>query len=705
MKNLIYLLIFVMSFAACKNDDNKKNETTNPLLMKFDTQFEVPDFAKIKIEHYKPAFDEAFKQQNDLIDIIINNSEEPDFKNTIEAYEKSDNLLTKVSNVFFNIKGADTNDQMQEIANEVSPAMAAHNTNIMLNEKLFAKIKAVFEKKDNLKLNDEQKMLLSEIFNSFARGGANLEPEKKERLKVINQELSVLTLKFGENLLAENNNFKLIIDKKDDLAGLPQSIIDIAAQTATENNADGKWMFTLHKPSLIPFIQYSEKRELRKKMFEAYANMANNNDEFDNKEIINKIINLRIEKAKLFGYKNYAEYILDDRMAKNPENVYNLLNKVWEPAVKAAQNDAADFRKMIKSEGNNFKLEAWDWFYYAEKIRKEKYNFDEEQIKPYLELENSVSGLFSVVNKLYGLKIVELKDFPIYNKEVRAFEVKEADGSHVGILYMDFFTRPSKGSGAWMTEFRGESSDNGKRIAPVILTVFNFSKPAGDAPALLNFDELNTLYHEFGHALHGLLANTQYEMLSGTNVKRDFVELPSQILENWATDPQALKMFAKHYKTGETIPDELINKVIESSYFNQGFAAVEYLAASFLDLSWHTLTDTADFDVTKFETEAMNKAGLMSEIIPRYRSTYFSHIFRGGYAVGYYSYMWAEVLDADAFDAFKEKGLFDAETALAFRKNILEKGGTQDPMLLYKQFRGSEPNTDPLLKRKGFLKN
>ena len=650
-----------------------------------------------------PAFEEAFKQHNAEIDAIVANKAVPSFGNTIEAYEAAGSLLSKVSSIFFNIKGADTNDEMQKIANEISPRMATHSTNIKLNAELFAKIKTVYDNKADYNLNAEQEMLLNEIYNSFARGGANLEANKKDRLKEINKELSILTLKFGENLLAENNNFKLIIENEADLAGLPKSAVENAAQAAKDNKLDGKWLFTLHKPSLIPFIQYSEKRELRKKMFNAYSNMGNNNDEFDNKEIINKIANLRLEKANLFGFKNYAEYILDDRMAKTPQNVLDLLDKVWAPALEAAKNDAKNFQEVIAAEGNDFTLAAWDWFYYAEKVRKQKFDLDEEALKPYFELENSVNGLFTIVEKLFGLKMELLNDFPVYNKDVRAYEVKEADGTHVGIIYMDFFMRPSKGSGAWMTEFRGEHKEDGKRIAPVILNVFNFSKPAEGSPSLLNFDELTTLFHEFGHGLHGLLANTQYGMLSGTNVKRDFVELPSQILENWATERETMKMFAKHYKTGEVIPDTLIDKIEKSSHFNQGFAAVEYLAASYLDLSWHTITTKADFDVNAFESKAMQEKGLIGEIIPRYRSTYFSHVFKGGYAVGYYSYIWAEVLDADAFEAFKQNGLFDQETANAFRKNILEKGGSQDPMFLYETFRGAKASTDPLLKRKGFM--
>ncbi len=698
--SLSFLLIF---FASCTKVNIPKTETNNPLLMKFNTQFEVPPFAEIKIEHYVPAYEEALKTHNSEIEAIVNNSEEPTFENTIEAFEKSGRLLLVVDNIFNNIKSADTNNEMQKIANEMSPKLSEHYDNIKLNEKLFAKIKTVYLKKDKLNLSVEQNTLITEIFRSFESGGANLLADKKERLKEINQKLSALTLQFDDNLLAENNNFKLIIDKKEDLSGLPEDVISIAAETAKQNGNEGKWMFTLHKPSLIPFIQYSDKRELREKMFKAYSNMGNNNDKFDNKKLINEIVNLRLEKAQIFGFKNYAQYVLEDKMAKTPENVLNLLDKVWDPALKAAKNDAIEFQKIIDKEKGGFKLATWDWFYYAEKLRKQKYNLNDEELKPYFELENSINGLFTTVNKLYGLKIELLKDLPVYNPDVRAYDVKDADGSHLGIIYMDFFTRPSKSSGAWMTEFIGEYKVDGKRMAPVISTCFNFSKPSGETPALLTFDELTTLYHEFGHALHGLLGNTTYLYLSGTNVKRDFVELPSQFLENWATDRNNLKTIAKHYKTGEVIPDALINKIEKSSHFNQGFAAVEYLAASYLDLSWHSITEKADFDVTAFENKAMNEKGIISEIIPRYRSTYFAHIFRGGYAVGYYSYIWAEVLDADAFEAFKENGIFDQKTAKAFRENILEKGGTENPMELYKKFRGSEPSTDPLLKRKGFL--
>jgi peptidyl-dipeptidase Dcp len=545
--------------------------------------------------------------------------------------------------------------------------------------------------------------LLEKYYRDFVRGGANLDKEKKARLREINQELSLLTLKFGENILKENNRFELIIENKEDLEGLPQSVIDAAAETAKERGYKGKWVFTLHKPSMIPFLTYSAKRELREKIFKAYINRGNHNDELDNKKILLKIVALRLERAKLLGYKTHAHYVLEENMAKNPENVYKLLDKIWKPALERAKKEAEELQQMIYKEGKNFKLQPWDWWYYAEKLKKEKYDFDDSVLRPYFKLENVIKGVFYVANKLYGLQFVERNDIPKYHPDVRVFEVKDADGSHIGILYTDYFPRASKRGGAWMNSFRKQSKIGGKEIHPVITNNGNFSKPVGDKPSLLSIEEVLTLFHEFGHALHGLLSNCTYPTLSGTSVPRDFVELPSQIMENWALEPEVLKVYARHYKTGEVIPQELIEKLKKAKLFNQGFATVEYLAAAYLDMDWHTLTELNNIDPLKFEEESMKRIGLIPEIVVRYRSPYFRHIFSGGYSAGYYSYIWAEVLDADAFEAFKEKGIFDKETAQSFRKNILEKGGTEDPMILYKRFRGAEPKVEPLLKRRGLI--
>ncbi|MCP2618996.1 M3 family metallopeptidase [Candidatus Aminicenantes bacterium AC-335-A11] len=675
----------------------------NPFFSEFDTPFQVPPFDKIKEEHYLPAFIEGMKQHNKEIEAIANNPEPPTFENTIEALEKSGTLLRRVSNVFDVLNASMTNERMQEIAKRVAPLRSKHWDDIYLNEKLFKRIKVLHEQRDKLNLTPEQKTLLEKYYRDFVRGGANLDKEKKARLREINQELSLLTLKFGENILKENNRFELIIENKEDLEGLPQSVIDAAAETAKERGYKGKWVFTLHKPSMIPFLTYSAKRELREKIFKAYINRGNHNDELDNKKILLKIVALRLERAKLLGYKTHAHYVLEENMAKNPENVYKLLDKIWKPALERAKKEAEELQQMIYKEGKNFKLQPWDWWYYAEKLKKEKYDFDDSVLRPYFKLENVIKGVFYVANKLYGLQFVERNDIPKYHPDVRVFEVKDADGSHIGILYTDYFPRASKRGGAWMNSFRKQSKIGGKEIHPVITNNGNFSKPVGDKPSLLSIEEVLTLFHEFGHALHGLLSNCTYPTLSGTSVPRDFVELPSQIMENWALEPEVLKVYARHYKTGEVIPQELIEKLKKAKLFNQGFATVEYLAAAYLDMDWHTLTELNNIDPLKFEEESMKRIGLIPEIVVRYRSPYFRHIFSGGYSAGYYSYIWAEVLDADAFEAFKEKGIFDKETAQSFRKNILEKGGTEDPMILYKRFRGAEPKVEPLLKRRGLI--
>jgi peptidyl-dipeptidase Dcp len=703
MRNLIVLLLPLFLIAACGDESKKdtEDETSNPLLSEFNTPYGVPDFDAIKTEHYLPAIKAGMEKQNELIEVIVSNADAPTYENTIAAYDHSGLFLSRNSSVFHNLLSAHSNEETRELAKEISPLLSEHRDNIMLNEALFKRIKAVFEQLDELDLTTEQKRLTQKLYTRFARGGADLPDDKKERMKEINSKLSSLTLQFGQNILAENNKFELIIDNEEDLSGLPQQSINAAAKAADE---EGKWKFTLHKPSLIPFLQYSDKRDLRKKMFLGYANMGNNDDENDNKEIINEIVNLRLEKAKLFGFDKYADYVLDDRMAKNSENVYELLDQLWKPALETAKADAEEFQKLLEKDIPGAELEAWDWWYYAEKLRKEKYAVNEQEVKQYFSLENVLAGLFDTAEKLFGLQMEEADDIPKYHEDVRVFRVKEADGSLTGILYMDFFVRESKRSGAWMTSFRKQYYMDGERVIPVIMNVLNFPAPEKGKPALLSFDNVTTLFHEFGHGLHGLLSDVETHTLSGTSTARDFVELPSQIMENWASHPDVIVTYAKHYETGEPIPADLLEKLDRSSKFNEGFRAVEYLAASYLDLSWHSLTEGGQFDVNAFEEKAMDKIGLIDEIIPRYRSGYFSHIFSGGYAVGYYSYIWAEVLDADAFEAFKENGLFDQATALAFRENVLSKGGSDDEMKLYEQFRGHTPNIQPLLERKGFDK-
>ncbi|MCF6365887.1 MAG: M3 family metallopeptidase [Bacteroidales bacterium] len=704
--NKLYLLsiIILVFIGACKQNDGAMTEKDNPLLAKFDTPFGVPPFNKILNKHYLPAFKEAMKQQKEEIDVIAENKEDATFENTIVAFDNSGELLNRVSSVFYNLKSADTNDSINQISKEVSPLLSKHKDDIALNDKLFKRIKSVYGKKENFNLNTEQNMLLKKIYENFVRGGANLAENKKARFREINEKLSMLTLQFGENLLNENNGFRIVIDNDADLAGLPESVIQAAKETAEEKGYKGKWVFTILKPSLFPFLTYSEKRELREKLFKAYISRGNNGGKNDNKEIIKQIVNLRVERAHLLGFNNHAEYVLDVNMAKNPENVYDLLNKIWGAALPVAKKEAESLQAMIYKDGNNFKLEPWDWWYYSEKIRKEKYNLDEEELRPYFKLENVREGMFLLANKLYGITFTPVNDIPLYHKDGEAFEVKEADGTHIGIFYTDFFPRESKRGGAWMTSFRKQSRIKGKNVTPVIMTVMNFTKPTAGKPSLLSFEEVETMFHEFGHALHGLLSNCTYETLSGTSVARDFVELPSQVMENWASEPEMLRLYARHYETGEVIPEELIEKLQNSSLFNQGFRTIEYLAASYLDMKWHTMTKKNNtLDVNDFEESVMKEIGMLPEIIVRYRSTNFAHIFSGGYSSGYYGYEWAAVLDADAFEAFKETGLFDQKTAKAFREKLISKGGTDEPMNLYKAFRGKEPSIEPHLKRKGLL--
>jgi len=692
---LLFILLSAIFLWSCSKTPQ------NPFFAEWKTPFGAPPFDKIKEQHYLPAFEEGMKQQQQEIEAIVNNPDPPTFENTIAALDYSGELLTKVSNVFFNMTSANTNDSLQNIAKRVAPMLSKHQDDILMNEKLFQRIKAVYQQKDQLELDAEQNTLLKKYYKDFVRGGADLDEEKKAELRKINEDLSVLTVQFGDNVLKEDNNFELVIEDEADLAGLPENVRTAAAEAARERGKEGKWVFTLHKPSLIPFLQYSDRRDLREKMFKAYIMRGDNNNEFDNKKIVSKIASLRVRRANLLGYKTHADYVLEENMAKTPANVYKLLNQIWTPALTMAKKEAYELQAMIFNEGKNFKLQPWDWWYYAEKLKKARYDLDEEMLRPYFKLENVIDGVFTVANKLYGITFNERKDLPKYHPDVKTYEVKEADGSHIGILYVDYFPRASKRGGAWMSEYRQQHKINGKMITPIICNVGNFSKPTADKPSLLSFEEVSTLFHEFGHAMHGMLSKCTYQTLSGTNVPRDFVELPSQIMENWAAEPEVLKMYAKHYQTGEPIPDELIEKIKNSSKFNQGFATVEYLAAAFLDMDWHTLTEPKEVDPIAFENQSMKKIGLIPEIVVRYRSPYFRHIFSGGYSAGYYSYIWAEVLDADAFQAFKETSLFDQKTATAFRKNILEKGGTEDPMVLYKRFRGAEPKIDALLERKG----
>lgn len=691
-----FLLSLILLITITKAQEIKMN---NPFFKVWNTPFNTPPFNEIKVDDFLPAFEEGIKQQKDEIQKIIDNKELPTFQNTIAELEKSGALLTKVSNVFYNLNSTITNEKMQEINKTIAPKLAKHNDDIKLNEKLFSKIKRIYEQKDNLNLTSEEKLLLNNYYKDFIRGGINLTKEQKEKFRKINEELSILTVKFGENILKETNSIGLIIDKKEDLIGLPETVIQGAAEVAKSKGLDGKWAFTLQRASWTPFLQYSPKRELREKLFKAYINRGNNNNEFDTKKILSKIALLRVERANLLGFKTHADFKLEINMAKNPQTVFKFLNELWTPAIKKAKSEADEMQKLIYKEGNNFKLKPWDWWYYAEKVKKDKYDLDESMLRPYFKLENVIAGVFNVANKLYGLQFIERKDISVYHPDVKVFEVKESDGKHVGILYTDYFPRDSKESGAWCSGFRDQSNIEGNFITPLVTNCGNFSKPTSDKPALLSLDEVNTLFHEFGHALHSLLNVTVYP--GGKRVPIDFVELPSQIMENWAMHPQVLKMYAKHFQTNEPMPDELIQKIENAKLFNQGFETVEYLAASFLDMYWHTLTSTDDQDVTSFENNVLSKIGLIPEIESRYQSTNFLHIFSGdGYSSGYYGYIWAAVLDADAFAAFEETSIFDPTTAKKFR-TLLEKSGTIEPMELYKQFRGRDPKVDALLKNRG----
>ena len=701
---LPYCMVIASLLVGCNNNETKKEETVdlkNPLLAKYETNFEVPPFDLIKDEHFRPAFKEALRIHEAEVDSILKIEDQPTFANTIVALENSGQLLNKVSTVFYNLNSANTNDTIQAIAKDLAPVLSAHRDEINLNPELFKRVKAVYDQKENAGLDAEDLKLLEETYKGFVRSGANLKDADKEKLKKINADLSVLSTQYGQNLLAETNAFEMLIDKEEDLAGLPKELKAVAAAEAKAKGHDGKWLFTLQNPSVMPFLQYADNRELRKKIWDAYQLRGNNDNEGDTKEILVKIANLRQQKAKLLGYSSHAAYVLEESMAENPANVNALLNKIWTPALAKAKAEAADIQKEIDAAKDTFNVAPYDWRYYQEKIRQKRFALNEEEIKPYFSLTDVREGAFATANKLWGISFVALNNVPVYHPEVEVFEVRDKDGSHLGLLYADFFPRASKRSGAWMTSYRSQSRENGKRVAPVISIVCNFTKPVGDSPALLTFDEASTLFHEFGHALHGLFSNVKYKSLAGTSVPRDFVELPSQIMENWAGDPEVLKTYAKHYQTKEAIPDALIEKMQKAGTFDQGFATVEYIAASLLDMNYHSATSPITAKANDFEKAAMNKIGLIDAIIPRYRSTYFQHIFSGGYSAGYYSYIWSEVLDSDAFAAFKEKGLFDQNTAASFRSNILERGGTGNPAEMYRKFRGADPDPIHLMKKRG----
>ncbi len=693
--------------AADQKGDQAMAETQpgdNPFFEQWTTPFGVPPFDQIEDGHFLPAFEEGIRRHKVEVRAIADSAEPASFDNTPAALDRSGELLRQVVLVFFGLNNAHTNDRLDEVAKKVAPMLSGHKDDILLDEKLFARVQAVCQKRDALSLTPEQRTLLEETHQDFVRGGATLDPDDKATLRKINGELSLLQVQFGQNVLKEDNAFRLVIEDRVDLAGLPEAVIQAAAKAAAERGHQDKWVFTLHKPSLIPFLQYADQRELRKKMLQAYTSRGAHGDERDNREILKKIVALRTRKAHLLGYQTYAAYLLQRRMARTPAAVYELIGKIWKAALPVARREAAALQALIDKEGGGFKLAPWDWWYYAEKLRKSEYDLDENELRPYLKLENVLAGAFEVATRLYGLQFVPRSDLPVYHPDVKTFEVQEVDGRHLGVLYVDYFPRASKRGGAWCGGFREQTQRDGERIAPIITNVGNFTRPTADKPSLLSFEEVETLFHEFGHALHMLMADKTYNA-SGDNIKVDFVELPSQIMENWASEAEVLKLYARHHQTGEPIPDALIAKIEKSKHFNQGFATVEYLAACFLDMDWHMIEEIeADgMDVAAFEKAALDKIGLIPEIVVRYRSPYFQHIFRSDfYAAGYYSYIWSAVLDADAFEAFKDKGLFDQKTARAFRE-LLSKGGAEDPAILYKRFRGAEPRIEPLLKRRGML--
>lgn len=699
MKHILLAACAVAILSGCGSQGKQAAPTENPFLSEYTTPFQVPPFDQIKMEHYKPAFLQGMEEQQKEIDAIVNNPEPATFQNTIAALDQSGALLRKVSTVFYGLKSANTNDEMDALSRELSPLQSKHSDDIALNEKLFARIKAVYENPGDL--DKEQKKLLEETYKDFVRGGANLDAESQKKLRELNSEISMLQLTFGQNMQKETNAFQLIVDKEEDLAGLPQNLIASAAETAKEAGMEGKWIFTLHNPSVMPFLQYADNRDLREKIFKGYINRGNNGNEYDNKEVVRKLLKARLEKAKLMGYENYASFALEERMAKTPDAVYKLLDQIWTPTLSKAKEELADINAEIKKDGKTFTAEGWDWCYYADRAKKAKFDLDENQVRPYLKLENVRDGVFYVANKLYGITFTQLDNLPLPHPDAQAFECKDKDGSHLGVLYMDFFPRASKKGGAWCGSYRSQTYKDGKKVAPVVTVVCNFTKPAAGQPALLSADEANTLFHEFGHALHNLFKDVHYYGVA--SVPRDFVELPSQIDEHWAFEPEVLNVYAKHYQTDEVIPAGLVEKMDKSGKYGQGFATAEYLAASLLDMDYHVLKEIPDdMDVMQFEAETLGKRGLLKQIPSRYRTTYFNHTMGGGYTAGYYSYIWAEVLDCDAYEAYKETGdIFNQEVAGKFRKYILTPGCIDDAMDMYVNFRGKEPGIDPLLKNRG----
>lgn len=692
------MLVLLFTVISCKQDKTNA-ESDNPFFSEYNTPFEVPPFDRIKVEHFIPAFEKGMEQQKQEVEAILTNDEEPTFQNTIVAMDNTGKLLNKVAYTFFGLSSANTSTELQAVQMEISPKLAKHSDEISLDPRFFERVELVYDNRENFDMTDEKKFLLGNIYKELVRNGAALDSVKKGELKEMNQRLSVLRVEFSQNVLAETNNYTLEISKEEDLAGLPESVINSAAEEAESRGLEGKWVFTTQKPSMLPFLQYSKKPALREKLYNAYLNRGNNDNDYDNKEIVAEIMEIRADRAKLLGYETHSHLVLEPRMAKEPANVYDLLNTLWSAAMPAAKKDLAEMQKIADREGDGIDIQSSDWWYYAEKLRKEKYDLDDNELRPYFKLENVRQGAFTLANKLYGITFTEITGIPKPHEEAFAYEVKEENGDHVGVLYMDFHPRESKNQGAWCGSYRGHKIEEGKEITPVVTMVMNFTRPSGDKPSLLSLDEVSTLFHEFGHALDGLFSEKSYGY---EYIAWDFVELPSQIMEHWVTEPEMLKTYALHYETGDPMPDKLIEKIRKSSLFNQGFTKGEYLAACYLDMAYHTIDQETEVNVPEFEKKAMAEIGLIPEIEPRYRSTYFRHII-GGYDSGYYSYDWAAVLDHDAYEAFKENGIFDKETAKLFRENILEKNGTMDAMQMYVNFRGREPERTALLRNLGFL--
>ena len=678
----------------------------NPFFEKYNTPHQTVPFDKIKNEHYEPAMLEGIKLHEAEIEAIINNHEAPTFANTIVAYEKSGKFLDRVTTVFGNLRSAETNDDLQKIAQKMIPLLSEHSNNISLNEKLFQRVKAVYKQKSKLSLTIEQAKLLDDIYDGFVRRGANLQGEARNKYRELSKKLSTLTLQFGENNLKETNNFQLVLTQKEQLAGLPEGIVEAAAQTAREKGVEG-WVITLHAPSYVPFMTYASNRELRKELYMAYNTKCTKNNEFNTLEIVKDLVNTRMQIAQLLGYKSYADYTLKERMAENSKNVYKLLDQLldaYTPTAKAEYNEVQELAR--STQGKEFRLMPWDWSYYSDQLKNKKFSLNDEMLRPYFELSNVKEGVFGLATRLYGITFRKNSEIPVYHPDVDAYEVLDKDGSFLAVLYTDFHPRAGKRAGAWMTSFKGQWIDDqtGENSRPHITLVMNFTKPTESKPALLTFDEVNTFLHEFGHGLHGIFANTHYESLSGTSVYRDFVELPSQIMENFAVEKDFLSTFAKHYQTGEIIPDTLVQRIIDSSNFNVAYACLRQVSFGLLDMGWYTRTTPFTGDVKAYEQKAWEKAQILPVVEGTCMSAQFSHIFAGGYSAGYYSYKWAEVLDADAFSLFMQKGIFNQEVAQSFRNNILSKGGTEHPMTLYKRFRGQEPTIDALLIRNGIKK-